>query len=286
MSDFVRIVSRYIDTIPAPLPAIKHILLVLENPDSETKDIVDSVKLVTIVATKILKMANTYLDRGDEPILSLSRAVTLVGRNKIHSISVMADAVGRFSSEKYTSFKFKEFMHHTVLTALLAEELSQSVSADIPYNPDSFFSAGIVHNFGMLILNFVSSAHFDPILKKSFREKLPFSIAESVGESHSEIGALLLQKWGLPEEFVNVARYHHDPEGIYGGDVLVDIVHIAEVVASLSGGEIFGDTPVEPFCGNSLRRVGITPAVIKKVRKSVMEREGSYEFFWGSSNAY
>jgi HD-like signal output (HDOD) protein len=279
LSDFVRSVMNFIDTLPAPSPALKHILAVLESPDSNTQSITEAVKLEPTISTKILKLANSA-EHSSSSVLSLSSAVSLVGREKIHSITVLSDAVRRFGTERYSSFKFKQFMHHTVITALFAELLAERVSEKIDYSPDSFFSAGIVHNYGMLILNMVSSKHFEVLVKQGIRKKLPLSNIENIGESHAEMGALLLQKWGLPDEFVNVARYHHDPEGIYGGDILVDIIHVAEVVASISGGDIFDEIPVEPFCGNSLKRIGVTPDVIKEVRSEVLLKEKNYAFLW------
>ena len=76
-------------------------------------------------------------------------------------------------------------------------------------------------------------------LKNSAETMETFDNAERsvIGMDHAQIGAHVLEHWGLPDALVMAVRHHHRPAGAAGhaAQPLVDVVHIADAVASMLG---------------------------------------------------
>lgn len=53
---------------------------------------------------------------------------------------------------------------------------------------------------------------------------------EVLGIDHAEAGALLLQRWGLPEALSYVARWHHAPDAAPAHSHTLDLVHVADIL--------------------------------------------------------
>jgi HD-like signal output (HDOD) protein len=68
-------------------------------------------------------------------------------------------------------------------------------------------------------------------------EEIPFDEAERrvLGIDHAEVGAVLLESWGLPADIVEAVRYHHRPDDFEGDPLGVDLVHIADILSMESG---------------------------------------------------
>ena len=60
-------------------------------------------------------------------------------------------------------------------------------------------------------------------------EKLVF------GLDHTNIGAELMQKWGLPKSLQDIARYHHNPSLAKENILEVNIIHIASAMSHYLG---------------------------------------------------
>ncbi len=53
---------------------------------------------------------------------------------------------------------------------------------------------------------------------------------------HAEVGALLLERWNLPEDLVDVVRWHHQTEEYRGKDPrATNVVHVANVLCLMAG---------------------------------------------------
>ena len=78
----------------------------------------------------------------------------------------------------------------------------------------------------------------ESIRELAHKNKMSFEKAEHrvLGIDHAEVGALLLEHWNLPEDLVDVVRWHHHPEHYPGKDTkAVYVVHVANVLCLMAG---------------------------------------------------
>jgi HD-like signal output (HDOD) protein len=77
---------------------------------------------------------------------------------------------------------------------------------------------------------------YEEAINLAEKEKLCLHMAEQkvFGSSHAEIGAYLLNIWGLPEDIVRTAAFHHNPMAAYSSDIdCLIMVHIVDCLEQL-----------------------------------------------------
>ena len=75
------------------------------------------------------------------------------------------------------------------------------------------FTAGILHDVGKLILADNPTTNYLQVIADAAREGRSLIEAEQAAfkATHAEVGAYLLDLWGLPSPLVEAVAYHHQP---------------------------------------------------------------------------
>ncbi len=109
----------------------------------------------------------------------------------------------------------RNYWRQAILCATLAERLC--LRMPIQHRPVKglVYLSGLLHNIGHLLLAHAFPPH--SFVVSRFIETNPHISVNDIekhvlGVSHSQIGAWLLQSWGLPEEIVEATRWHHQEE--------------------------------------------------------------------------
>jgi HD-like signal output (HDOD) protein len=88
---------------------------------------------------------------------------------------------------------------------------------------------------GKIIFSSVHPQLIEKITKFSMEKEIPQALFEDMaaGLNHSQIGALIAEKWNFPETLINAIRYHHEPQNApkEGHDV-VSTVYFANVLCN------------------------------------------------------
>jgi putative nucleotidyltransferase with HDIG domain len=73
------------------------------------------------------------------------------------------------------------------------------------------YLAGLLHDVGKIILDRFVHDIYEIVIKATFDECISMIEAEKkfIGESHDTVGGWIMEKWKLPEIFIDVAKYHH-----------------------------------------------------------------------------
>ena len=124
---------------------------------------------------------------------------------------------------------------HLVGTAIGSVKLAQTLKLKIP---SYTFTAALTHDVGKVVLGTFVEVNAESIRELAYQEKMSFERAERkvLGIDHAEVGALLLEHWDLPEDLVDVVRWHHQPEDYRGKDPrAANVVHVANVLCLMAG---------------------------------------------------
>ena len=105
-----------------------------------------------------------------------------------------------------------QLWRHSVAAALAADESQNYTQKSLP---SECFTAGLLHDFGKLLL----ARHLSPDVQKILAHaksylKLPDYKAETelLGVHHGEVGALVTQSWEFPSIISNGVTFHHNPQ--------------------------------------------------------------------------
>lgn len=102
------------------------------------------------------------------------------------------------------------YWKHCMGTSIASCKLAVKVGICDKYEP---FAYGLVHDIGIAVLDTCLPEVLDEVFTK-VEEGTPQIIAEKEvmgGLTHSDIGAWICEKWGLPENICSVVEYHHKP---------------------------------------------------------------------------
>ncbi|MCA9153325.1 MAG: HDOD domain-containing protein [Planctomycetales bacterium] len=168
----------------------------------------------TKLATDILSMANSAAFAPVSPIVTLHQAVVRLGfwqcRNLIVASSV-ASLMQRIPLEQ--EWIREVLAQHSYTTAVVGVHLNRVMS--VGFHGEEF-TAGLIHDFGRLLLAVVTGDDFgmvDPLDFDELAEADAMLDRETagVGTNHCELGAWFAGQNGLPESLVHVIRLHHTP---------------------------------------------------------------------------
>ena len=219
---------------PLPDTAIK-LIGVVNDPSSTVDDIVEAIKYDQAVTTEVLKLCNSAYFGLSRQVTSLNDAMLYLGTIKVLQL-VMAVHTNAMLSKAQVGYGLEPgvLWKHSVAVALASAAFAQRVR--LP-NVSLLFTAGLLHDIGKVILNEHVAEEFTEIVRRVTEEKLSFIEAEQqvLGFSHEQVGALLGERWQLPDPIVRCIRHHHDPTVLDPPDPLVDTIYVANSVCLLLG---------------------------------------------------
>jgi HD-like signal output (HDOD) protein/prolyl-tRNA editing enzyme YbaK/EbsC (Cys-tRNA(Pro) deacylase) len=114
------------------------------------------------------------------------------------------------------------YWQQAVYTAALIEGLAQAMPKPLRPVMGLTYLAGLLHDFGNLVLAHVFPPHFSLICRHlEVNTHLPHGYVEQylLGINREQIGSWLMRHWDMPEELAIAIRFQYDPG--YSGDYAV-----------------------------------------------------------------
>ncbi|HEB88890.1 MAG TPA: HDOD domain-containing protein [Deltaproteobacteria bacterium] len=192
------------------MPAIAgKVVQAVDNPDSSIDDIRSLIEQDAAIAARILKISNSALYGFPSEIQSLSHAISLLGTMTVRNLVLAASM-----KETYKRFGLMEKLlwQHSSLAGPVAAMLAGY--RGIALDPDIAFTAGLMHHIGKTALANSHRDQYEQVMATVYNEGRSFTDVENevFGFSHAELGAAVVQQWGLPDSLVLTIQYHHSPE--------------------------------------------------------------------------
>jgi len=220
----------------ATLPAIAtEIMSLTESDRSSMKEISKIIEKDMTIASKILKISNSPLYGYQRKIDTIQKALVLLGIKEVYNIVVGISVYSTFVNLKNNSdFDRDAFWEHSSGCGRIAKVFAEGLG--LKFDGSEFLS-GLLHDMGKLILDQYFQREFSQILHKMKEDDISFFEAESelFDINHAEVGALLLERWNVPENVIYAVRYHHSPELAKNYREMTCIIHIANELDKIWG---------------------------------------------------
>lgn len=237
LSDFLRNDSMkkiltQIDSLPSMPSIYLEITEELQSPDASIQKVGKIISKDVALTSKILQLVNSAYFSLPRHISSPEHAATLLGLNIIKSLVLISHVFKKFDSLDMPNNFLQSLWNHNLITGKLAKAIAKEESSDQKVVDNSFI-AGLLHDCGKLILasNFKEKYREIIIISNENCRSLWSVEEEQLGITHAEVGAYLMELWGLPSAIIEALAFHHYPS-MYGENCFSPLtaVHIANAL--------------------------------------------------------
>jgi len=234
MSHRAEIISRIASVPPLPSASTEVVRLV-RDPESPNAKVATAIEYDPSLTMNVLRVANSSSFGAPQTVGSVREAFSrLVPDNGFQS--VLAAAVGKIAEGPMGGYDVsgEDLWDHLIGSALAATKLAQVLKVN---TPEHLFAAALTHDIGKVVLGTFPEVNAKAITSLALEQRISFEQAEqkTLGIDHAEVGAFLVEHWSLPSSIVDAVRLHHQPERAVQNPLIVNLVHIADVVCLMAG---------------------------------------------------
>jgi len=228
-----RIIGRLEDTLELPpLPATaERILALLADPDADIEDLTQVVEMDPSLAAQVVSWAQSPYYSAPGKISSIHEAIVRVlGYDLVMNLSLGLALSKTLTLPKEQVDGNLSFWEQSVFCAALMEGLSRAMPPKKRPNMGLCYLAGLLHNFGYLLLAEIFPPHFTSFCRyMEVNTHLSHSQIEQflLQTNREQIGYWLMHLWGLPEEVSLAVRFQHHPEYHGDGDAMAKLLFVA-----------------------------------------------------------
>lgn len=230
--------ERLIDSVedmPSLPQIVTEIIRISEDPDSTPQDVQNLLAQDQVLTAKILRLANSSFYGFARRINTITEATILLGFQTIRSI-VFAASISNFLTKSLDGYQLdqNELWKHSQSVAMTARYIAKKKRFK---NPEVFYTAGVIHDIGKLVLNEYLQKDYQQVLSLIYDEGYDFVKAEEtiLGFNHAQTGMKLAEKWNLPPEMVEAIGCHHEPEKATINPLLASTIHVSDSIALMMG---------------------------------------------------
>jgi signal transduction histidine kinase len=210
------------------LPSLPQVLIrILDSIQSDRADfqrLAEIVRQDAGVATRLISVANSSFYRRAARCDSVERALFCLGTDTVKTIVITA-AIKQF----YSRFSSR---HQPFLTAFWRRSLISANFAHILANltsyraPEEAYLSGLLMDMGqLLLLNRHGKDYLDIWSAAADDRDLLAQEREHFQTTHAELGAGLIETWGIPGFMADAVRYQHE-----AGAQILDAQHLVKIV--------------------------------------------------------
>jgi len=232
---YAQLMIKQIETLPAVPIALSRLSQILADPDSGISDVVEIVRYEPGLTAGILKLANSAYFGAVSSVGSIHQAVTRLGMQQVFRLVVIS-TMHSTMNRPLSGYDLPpgELWRHSVAAALATKCLSEEIGIA---HAETAFTAALLHDIGKMIIGNHLKTDFLAIEAIATGRQISFEEAERevIGADHAQIGAALLETWGIPQEIVTSVRWHHEPDALGSASPMVDLVHVADAMCLSMG---------------------------------------------------
>ena len=252
--------SPKVGVLPA---AYREISKLLDDPGADFSSIGRAVALDPAMSAQLLRMVNGAFFGLGRRVDHVSHAVGLVGRRQLRQVALATTVVQMFRMVPENLVDMESFWRHSLATGLCARGLGKNLIL----SNEQLFTAGLLHDVGSLIVYMNRPGSARKILKICHNEgRLLHDVEQEVlGCDHAEIGAALLEQWGIGGASLSAVAHHHHPEAAPDNQRAVAVVHVADIIVSACEIGSSGEKLVPNFSEKAFALSGLKEAHVQEV---------------------
>ena len=212
---------------------LAELLRMVDEPNTTADDLAQTIETDPSLTLRLLRVVNSSAFSFGKTITSVREAIILLGFNEVKYICIARALKTQVLKQRTDAVVIPrmKFWHHSVATAVFARLLSKYGGLEV----GTAYVGGLIHDIGWVAIELALPEATRRIIETAEKEGTWREIVEIdlLGFSHSDAGAWLMKRWGLPELLQDTTLHHHHPEEAEHDQREVWAVHLADAMATL-----------------------------------------------------
>jgi putative nucleotidyltransferase with HDIG domain len=217
--------ARTVRLIPSLNTVTSRLLRVMNDPDCSFAQLFDVARHDQGFSGKILGIANSALYARNCKILSLQRALHVIGLEELRGILICLTLLQDILSHwKLSQADLAEIWTHSLAVSCGARILSERFMME---DPEEVFTVAILHDIGKGVF-YTRGDQYRNLVQEAGQTGRDLCALERAvfGIDHQQVGDFIAAKWRFPEELAMVVRGHHEASD--DETALVRLVRLAD----------------------------------------------------------
>ncbi len=196
-------------TLPS-LPAVAvEVIELTRDPEVKLEQLAKTIENDQGLASKVLRTVNSSYYGLRQKSSTIRQSLVVLGLSAVKSLALgfsLVSSVKRSGND----FDYDMYWRRGLFTAISARSIAKA--ARCPFEDEAFL-AGLLQDIGMVALYESLGRRYAVILEQTggdHRKLCRFEIAD-LELQHPDLGAMMAQRWKLPEELVLPVKYHERP---------------------------------------------------------------------------
>ncbi|MEI6211721.1 MAG: HDOD domain-containing protein [bacterium] len=261
---------RDLPTLPT---VIVKLTQAVDDPNTDARRIANLLQDDPALSARVLRLVNSVLYAGSEPIISVQMAASRIGMAGVRNLAIAAAVFQSFRPSPKDAFDRNEFWRHCILCGVASTVLFRRVRGKIKrfYPDDILHLSGLVHDIGRIVLDVYFHDAFVAAMTVSRQSMFPLVDMERkhIGTDHAEVGAWLARRWKMAPAIEQTIRWHHEPDSATPEhQELAVLCNVANYICNFQQLGWSGDSsPV--FLPALWERIGLTPNDAHAIGESI-----------------
>jgi putative nucleotidyltransferase with HDIG domain len=240
----------------------------IDDPLHTRQQVANVVAYDPALAARILRIANSSYYGFPATIDTVAAATSIVGEVDLRNLVLATSVVCSMSSLTCKGVNLNAFWLHSLRCGIGARLIAKNVGG---CDAETLFLAGILHDLGILVIYQHDETLANVVSRQmeTHHQLRDQAEREMFGFDHAEVGALLIEAWGLAEQLCNLVGSHHQYQmaGEYRQEAM--ILALANLLAeSVPGVDPETDSQLE----NLTNKLNLNDAVIRDVSEALEQQ--------------
>jgi diguanylate cyclase (GGDEF)-like protein len=186
------------------------ILELANNQDSTNAEFGILIRTDPVLSARLLKTANSLEFAQRTPVTTIERATTVVGLNRVKTISLGFQLISHLNQLGGAPFDMKMFWKHSLLRGCLARSVARTVA---PKLEEEAFLVGLLQEYGIPLLVQVLGCTYASLYRPLDVSPTAFHEVERASFPYSHVDAIsvMASEWKLPKILAMPLERHHRP---------------------------------------------------------------------------
>ncbi len=242
------------------IPSVATRLVTMMEKDRGTlQEFEEVIKVDPTLVLRLLKLVNSAYFALRTKIKTISEALVYIGMDNLRNMIVL-DAIKNLFVNKPDSDRFSrnKLWLHCAVTSICCQMIAERIFA---LRGENAFLCGLLHDIGFIVEDQAASGKFSRFCDtlKSGCDDMAVHEADVMGTTHSIVGHLLTEKWGLSNDICEAIKLHHNLLNKVVPESLTGILQISEYLICKLDYSAFPDIPGK-----------LSPPLLNHVRRNVI----------------